>query len=81
MKEITIKTFEKDIDVLVCGVIENDEPLKITSERGNLVVLSEDDYNGIKETLYLLQRGMKDVALKEGQQPTDECTSFDDVEW
>ena len=31
-----------------------DEPVRITSERGTVIVLSEKEWEGIMETLYLL---------------------------
>jgi prevent-host-death family protein len=39
---------------LVEETARSHEPIHITSKRGNAVLLSEDDWNAIQETLYLL---------------------------
>ena len=53
---------------------ESHEPVLITSKRNNAVLLSEQDWSAIQETLYLLAvPGMRD-SLKEGMEAeTTEC--------
>lgn len=48
-------------------VIEYNEALTITTKKGNAVILSEDDYNALLESLYLLsQPGLID-KIKQGE--------------
>ncbi len=56
------------------------EPIIITSKRGRAVLISEDDWRSIQETLYLLNiPGMRE-SIREGlATPVDECTK--DIEW
>jgi antitoxin YefM len=56
------------------------EPIIITSKRGRAVLISEDDWRSIQETLYLLNiPGMRE-SIREGlATPIDECTK--DIEW
>ena len=51
------------------------QPITITGKRGNAVLLSEDDWNAISETLYLLSvPGMRE-SIKEGMnEPVSECS-------
>jgi prevent-host-death family protein len=51
------------------------KPIIITSKRGNAVLISEDDWRAIQETLYLLSiPGMRE-SIKEGlATPIEECS-------
>ena len=50
------------------------QPIIITGKRGNAVLLSEEDWNSISETLYLLNvPGMRE-SIKDGlSQNTEDC--------
>jgi len=56
------------------------EPILITGKRGNAVLISEDDWRSIQETIYLLNiPGMRD-AIREGlATPIAECT--EELDW
>lgn len=51
---------------LIDEAAESHEPIAITGKRANAVLVSEDDWNAIQETLYLLSApGMRE-SIKEG---------------
>lgn len=56
------------------------EPVLITGKRNNAVLLSEEDWSAIQETLFLLSvPGMRE-SIKEGMNtPLDECAK--DLDW
>jgi len=56
------------------------EPVIITGKRGRAVLISEDDWRSIQETLHLLNiPGMRE-SIREGlSTPVDECVK--DIEW
>ncbi len=55
-----------NLPALIDKTLQSDEPVVITSEKGNAVLMSETYWNGVKETLYLLSvPGMRD-AIREG---------------
>jgi len=56
------------------------EPLIITGKRHNAVLIAEDDWRAIQETLYLLSiPGMRE-SIKEGvNEPVEECSK--DLDW
>jgi prevent-host-death family protein len=60
---------------LINEVTLSHEPIIITSKRGNAVLISEDDWRAIEETLYLLSiPGMRE-SIKEGlATPIEECS-------
>ena len=56
------------------------EPIVITGKRGNAVLLSEEDWRAVQETMHLLAfPGMRE-SIREGlATPLEECQ--DEVEW
>jgi len=49
-----------------------DEPVKITSKKGTVVMISEEEWENILETVYLMGVPGLDEDIKEGRQmPTD----------
>ena len=50
------------------------EPILIEGKRGNAVLVSEDDWRAIEETLYLLSvKGMRGAIRKGLKTPVDKC--------
>lgn len=56
------------------------QPITITGKRGNAVLLAEEDWNAINETLFLLSvPGMRE-SIREGMdEKLDECS--DSLDW
>ena len=56
------------------------EPVIITGKRGNAVLLAEDDWNAINETLHLLSvPGMRESISEGMQEKIDNCAA--ELEW
>ncbi len=56
------------------------DPIVITGKRGNAVLLSEEDWRSIQETLYLLNiPGMRESIRVGLASPIEECS--EDIEW
>lgn len=53
MPTINVTNARKDLYTLVENVNLYNEPTLIVGKKGNAVLLSEDDWNAIQETLYL----------------------------
>ena len=58
--------------------VEYNDVITVNTKNGNAVVMSEEDYNGLMETLYLLSiPGMKE-RLEEGiNTPIVDCEEFE----
>ncbi|MCU7805636.1 MAG: type II toxin-antitoxin system Phd/YefM family antitoxin [Candidatus Thiodiazotropha sp. (ex Lucinoma borealis)] len=56
------------------------QPIVITGKRGNAVLVSEEDWNSISETLHLMSvPGMRE-SIKEGMEtPLSECD--EELDW
>ncbi len=65
---------------LIDEAAETHEPILITGKRANAVLLSEDDWKAIKETLFLLSvPGMRE-SIKEGiEESIEECS--EELRW
>jgi prevent-host-death family protein len=65
---------------LIDQAASSHEPIVITGKRANAVLISEDDWRAVQETLYLLSiPGMRE-SIKEGlETPVEECA--EDLDW
>jgi prevent-host-death family protein len=59
---------------------QSHQPIQITGKRANAVLVSEEDWRAIQETLYLLSiPGMRE-SIREGlETPIDQCD--EDLKW
>lgn len=65
---------------LIDQTVLSHEPIVITSKRGNAVLLSEDDWRAIQETMHLLNiPGMRE-SIREGlATPVEDCK--EELDW
>lgn len=80
MTTITATEARKLLYKLLDEVSESHEPIQITGKRGNAVLVSEDDWRAVQETLYLVSMpGMRDSILEGMSTPIEECE--DEPDW
>ena len=73
MPTITATDARRDLYRLVDQVQESHEPVQITGRRGNAVLVAEDDWRAMQETLYLLSvPGMRDSIIEGMAAPVDQ---------
>lgn len=61
---------------LIDETAQSHKPITITGKRANAVLVSEEDWNSIQETLHLLNiPGMRDSIVEGLQTPVSECDS------
>lgn len=63
MKSIGYSEFEEQVDNFFDEIGNNNEPILVTREKGNIVVLSAKDYNSMIETNYLLENRYNSIRL------------------
>lgn len=74
--------FRKNIFGLLEQTIKYNEPINISTKDGNAVVISEEDYNGLMETLYICSvPGLKERIMDGMNKPVSEFVPEDEVEW
>lgn len=82
MLSTNITNFRKNIFGLMEQAIKFNEPITVNTKDGNAVLISEDNYNSLRETLYLTSiPGMKEKIVEGLNTPLDECIAEDQVQW
>lgn len=83
MTSVTATAARKDIYNLIASVNENCAPVAITTSKGKgAVLIGEDEWSAIEETLYLNSiPGMADTIVEGLNTPISECIADDDQEW
>ena len=77
---INITNARKDLYKLIEQVIESHEPVHITGKKGSAVIISEEDWKNIEETLYLTSiPGMRESIAEGLKADIDECD--EEIEW
>jgi len=74
MATLTATEARKRLYNLVDDVAESHDPIQIVGKRNSAVLVSEEDWRAIQETLYLSSiPGMRD-SIREGlETPVEEC--------
>ena len=83
MTAINVTKARENIYQLLSDVNTSSQPIIITNNRGkNGVLISEDDWNAIQETLYL--NSIPEVAesiVAGGKISIEDCVPEDEVKW
>lgn len=82
MYNVNITNARNDLYNLVDMALNDSEPVNIVTKKGNAVLISEQDYNAIMETLYL----SSDPAYKQSlidamNEPLEECIDESEIDW
>ncbi|MBW2561174.1 MAG: type II toxin-antitoxin system Phd/YefM family antitoxin [Deltaproteobacteria bacterium] len=80
MATLTATEARKRLYNLVDDVAESHDPIQIVGKRNSAVLVSEEDWRAIQETLYLSSiPGMRD-SIREGlKTPVEECD--EELDW
>ena len=82
MLNTNITNFRKNIFAILEQTIKYNEPVNISTKSGNAVIISEEDYNGLMETLYLSSIPKKKKKIIDGMNtPLNKCIPENEVEW
>lgn len=74
--------FRRNLFGLLEQTIKYNEPVNISTKDGNAVLLSEEDYNSLMETLYLSSSPETKRQIVEGlHTPLEECIPESEVQW
>ena len=83
MTSISATKARENLYQLISDVNTSNSAITITNNRGkNAVILSEDDWNAVQETLYLMSvPGLTESIMEGGKEAIEDCLSEDEVEW
>lgn len=75
MPNVTISEARSNLNRLIDESAETHQPILITGKRNNAILVSEEDWKAIQESIHLLSiSGMRE-SIREGiVEPINECT-------
>ena len=80
MSRINITNARKNLYRLVDGLSDTHEPIHITGKNKSAVLVGEEDWRSIEETLYLLSiPGMRESIIKGMKEPLRKSSTR--IEW
>ena len=80
MPVLNVNKAKENLDIILDEVHETHEPYFIAGERHSAVLISEETWRSIEETLYLSSiPGMKESIIAGMKEKIEDCTST--VEW
>jgi len=80
MTSITATEARRLLYSLLDGVAESHEPLQIAGKRHSAVLIAEEDWRAVQETLYLTSTpGMRDSILRGLRTPVGKCAK--ELDW
>lgn len=82
MTSVNMSTFRKNLYGHVKNVIDFNEIIEVTSKNGKVIVMSEEDYAGLMETVYLMSSHNTAKDIKEGLETNlEDCVIEKEVQW
>lgn len=80
MKTINATRARTSIYKLIDDANESNEPIQITGKRCNAIIVSEDNWRAIQETLYLVSiPGMRESIINGLNTSVENCS--EDLDW
>jgi antitoxin YefM len=80
MRTVTATSARTDLYRLIDSTLSDHMPVQITAKRGNAVLVSEDDWRAIQETLFLVSiPGMRDSIRAGMDEALDQCSKEIDL--
>lgn len=83
MNAISATKARENLYQLISDVNTDNTAVIITNNRGkNAVIISEENWNAVQETLYLMSvPGLAESIIEGGKAPVDDCLAEDEVNW
>lgn len=80
MKTISATSARSDLYRLIDSTLSDHEPVQITAKRGNAILVAEEDWRAIQETLFLFSiPGMRDSIRAGMAEPVEKCSKNIDL--
>ena len=79
MENVNATNFRKNIFEYLNSAVSFGDVINISTKNGNAIVISEDEYNSLVETVYLLSiPGMKEKLIDGKNTSLDDC---EELKW
>ena len=84
---INVTLLRKDLFKTIDNVIQYNDPVIVSTKKGNAVIISEEEFKSMQETIYLISQPGLLEKIKEGEKEDlatmreyDPNEDYDDVE-
>lgn len=82
MDLLTVREARDKLYRLIDEIAEHHKPVIISGKRNNAVLIAQEDWDAIQETLYLVSiPGMKESIQEAASEPVEECVALEDLDW
>ena len=82
MTNTNITNLRKNLFEYVNQAVEFNDVVNVNTKNGNAVIISEEEYNSLMETLHISSvPGLMDEIKAAAQEPLSEMIDADDLEW
>lgn len=82
MTTISATNFRKNMYEILNDTAKYNDIVTIPTKEGNVIILSDDDYRGLMETVYICsQPEVLEKIMKADAEPIEECVPADEVDW
>ena len=82
MTNTNITNFRKNKYKLLENAVEYNETINVSTKKGNAVIMSEEDYNSLVETLYISSIPELKEDIKKGlKEDIEDCIDENEVDW
>lgn len=82
MTTMTATNLRKNIYEVLNNTAKYNEVYNVTTKEGSVVLMSDEDYRGLMETVYLhSQPGVVESILRADAEPLADAVAADEVDW
>jgi antitoxin YefM len=82
METIMINQAQLDLPKLIADINQKHQPILIKETTGNAVLISEQEWNEIQETLYIQSiSGLTESIHQAAATPLEDCIDVENIEW
>lgn len=82
MTNTNITNFRNNIFEYINQAVQFNDVINVNTKNGNAIIISEADYNGLLETLYLSSDPKVRADILDGEaEPIEECIPESEIEW
>ncbi len=82
MTNVNATNFRKNLFEYLNSAVDYNDVINVSTKNGNAIVMSEEEYKSLTETLYLLGHpGTRQEILSGMATPLSDCVPMDEVDW
>ena len=75
MNSLNVTSARKNLYKIIKSINDSHEPIHITGKNGSVVMLAEEDWNAIEETLFFSSdQKLRDSIINGLKEPIDKCS-------